>query len=303
MLLGRGANINAKNWCGITALHNAVKSKDMEVIELLVNQGADVNTRDSDSITPLHLALEQCRAEIIKLLLSRDANVDAKGKDGGTYIHIAAERGYLQIVEHLLKRGAYVNSAYTSTYQEGYTPLCLAVKEGQEDVVKLLLECGANVDAQVEDGKTVLQLAIEKGNEKVVNLLLEYGANIDAEDKDGKTVLHFAVEKGCSVIIEHVLKHYPGVNNKSNRSALNVAVHGSGKEYGKIVENLLQNGSTVNPGDVNNCKLLHAAVEKGYLKIVDVLLKYRLMLISYMNQHIEEVICLYMLQPKTNSRK
>jgi len=64
------------------------------------------------------------------------------------------------------------------------------------------------------------------------------------------------------------------VNNKRNRSALNVAVHGYGKEYGKIIENLLQYGFTVNPEDVNNCKLLHAAVEKGYLKIVEQLLKY-----------------------------
>jgi hypothetical protein len=50
-------------------------------------------------------------------------------------------------------------------------------------------------------------------------------------------------------------------------------VLGYGERYGKIVENLLHYGFTVNPEDVNNCKLLHAAVEKGYLKIVAELLK------------------------------
>ena len=307
MLLDRGAKINAKNQYGITPLHIAVKSKKMEFVELLVSEGADVNARNRDCITPLHLALEGCSEDIIKLLLTRVTNVDAKGKDGKTYIHIAAERGYLQIVEHLSKRGAYVNSAYSSPYQEGYVPLCLAVKGGHENVVQLLLEWGANVDAQYKDGKTVLHFAVEKGHEKVLQLLLECGANVDAHDKVGKTVLLSAVEKGhekfvrlllecganvdaqdkfretvllsavaegCSIIIDHVLKHCPDVNNKSNRSALTVAVHGDGIWYGKIIENLLQYCFTVKPEDVNNFELLHAAAEKGYLKIVEELLKY-----------------------------
>jgi ankyrin repeat protein len=87
-------------------------------------------------------------------------------------------------------------------------------------------------------------------------------------------LLHSAVEKGCLVIIVHVLKHCPDVNNRSNRSDLNVAVHGSGKEYGEIVKNLLHFGFTVSPEDVNDCKLLHAAVGKGYLRIVEAPLKY-----------------------------
>jgi ankyrin repeat protein len=64
------------------------------------------------------------------------------------------------------------------------------------------------------------------------------------------------------------------VNNKSNREALNVDVQGCGEGYGKIVENLLQYGFIVNPEDLNNCKLLHAAVGKGCLKIVEELIKY-----------------------------
>jgi ankyrin repeat protein len=270
LLLNRGATVNAKHCFGITPLHNAVESKKMKIIDLLVSQGADVNAYDSNGTTPMHLALENCSKEIINILLSRVANVNAKEKYGRTYIHIAAERGYSQIVNHLLKQGAYVNNAS----QEGYTPLCLAVQKGHEEVVKLLLEHGAKVDVQDKVGKTVLHSSVERGHANVVKLLLQCGANVDAQDKFGESVLHSAVVRGYSVIIEHLLKHCPDVSNKSNRSALNCAVHGRRELYGEIVENLLQYGLTVHPEDGSNCELLHAAVEKGYLKIVQEFLKY-----------------------------
>jgi len=146
--------------------------------------------------------------------------------------------------------------------KDGKTVLHFAVVNGQDKVFQILLESGANVNAEDKNGKTVLHFAVVKGQDKFVQLLLERGADVQSQDKNGKTVLHFAVEIGCSVIIEHVLKHCPAVNNKSNRSALNVAVHGYGREYGKIVENLLLYVFTVSPEDVNNCELLRAAVER-----------------------------------------
>jgi ankyrin repeat protein len=205
MLLKRGARINAKNYDGHTPLHIAITHNKMEITELLVNQGAAVNATNNDGITPLHQALETCSEDIINLLLSRVANVNARDGDGRTYIHIAAVRGILQIGNHLLKNGAYVDSAYTSYVQKGFTPLFLAVVNGHEKVVKLLLERGANIEAQDKDRKTVLHLAVQKGLEIFVKLLLEYGAKVDAEDKTGRTVLCSAVLKGHSVIIEHVL--------------------------------------------------------------------------------------------------
>jgi len=258
MLLNRGANINAKNWCGITPLHNAVKSKKMEITEYLLKRGAYVNARNSYNVTPLHFAVEKGSEEIVRLLLKHGAYVNSGCNSTFWTGHTSVQFGVKE----------------TSTPWEGYTPLWLAVKKGHEEVVKLLLESGANVNAQDKDGKTVLHCAVENKEEKVVQLLLECGANVDVQDKYGKTVLHRAVEEGCSVIIEHLLKRCPDVNNKSNRSALNVAVRGIGREYGKIIENLLQYGFTVSPEHTNNCELLHAAVEKGYLKTVEEHLKY-----------------------------
>ena len=240
VLLNKGAKVDARNSHGKTPLHNGVVSGKTEIVELLLNKGTNVNHRDNSDITSLHLAVENGTKDIIELLLARGANVNAKALDGKTSLHVAVERGYIEIVEHLLEHGASVNATYTYRAQEGYTPM---------------------------------RLAIEKRYEQVVQLLLVYGASIDAQDKDNKAVLHFAVKNGSWIMTEHILKHHPDLN-KNNSSILNVAMQGYGEGSSEIVKNLLDYGFTVNPGDANNGKFLHTAVEKGYLTIVEQLLRY-----------------------------
>jgi ankyrin len=65
MLLDRSANINVENQYGITPLHNAPKTKKMEIVELLLKKGAYVNARNSNIVTTLHLAVGKGSKEII----------------------------------------------------------------------------------------------------------------------------------------------------------------------------------------------------------------------------------------------
>ncbi|XP_076676923.1 uncharacterized protein LOC143373487 [Andrena cerasifolii] len=224
-----------------TPLHLAVTNGDIDTVETILRREVDIDAACEDGTTVLHKAIRWYKIELIKLLLSRGANVNAEGEYGQTSLHIAAEAGYIEPVELLLKYGAYINSVCTYVGKEHCTPLYIAVK---------------------------------RKNKKLIKLLLEHGANVDAQDQAGKTILYFAVEDGRSLIVQRLLKHHPDVNNRSNRSALNVAVHGNGRDYSKIAENLLQYGLTIDPEDANICKLLHAAVRKGYLTIVEELLKY-----------------------------
>ena len=72
-----------------------------------------------------------------------------------------------------------------------------------------------------------MHIAAEKGGEDIikliVKLLLECGANVNSKDKNDKTILRFAVEQGCPIIVGHILKHCPDLNDKSNNSILNIA--------------------------------------------------------------------------------
>ena len=235
MLLDRGADVNAMNINYTRPIHIAVRHKQIEIVELLINFKADLNADNRFNETPLLLAIKTGSEEIARLLLKKGASARDTGTRTKTTLHCAAERGYLKIVQRLIQRGANVNSVCP----KHYTPLHLAIKNGHQDVVKLLLEC--------------------KSNE----------TSIDTEF-DGKTILSFAVEKGDLVIVDYILLRSPDLNNKSNRKALKVALDNCAS---MIVNSLLQYGFTLLPEHANNSKLLHKAIQNGYLKILEGLFK------------------------------
>ncbi|KAK2715890.1 hypothetical protein QYM36_010456 [Artemia franciscana] len=169
--------------------------------------------------------------------------------------------------------------SYSKGWHKGYTPLHCAAEKGITEVVQLLLDSGANVDAKGEDSNTPLHIAVFRGKENIVELLLRYGATVDNQDKNGKTALRLAVENAYAYAsplptIEDILKYRPDINNQSNRECLKIAVRGYARWFKEVVEALLRYGFSVNPEDTNNTEFLHAAFEKGYVKIVEDFLKY-----------------------------
>ena len=159
----------------------------------------------------------------------------------------------------LLSKRADVNAKRI----HGITYFHLATQWGHFRIVDHLLKHGANVDPSSLAIHTPLY-----GYEKIVKLLLERGATINSKDINDKTILHLAVRTVCPTIVEHILKHRPDLNNKSNSGA------GLGNRvYRKIVKNLLRYGFTVKAKDENN--FMHTAViMNGHMELVEELLKH-----------------------------
>ncbi|XP_076547719.1 uncharacterized protein LOC117610162 [Osmia lignaria lignaria] len=272
LLLINGSKVNSKNENpSDSPLHLAVRKCNREIVELLLDRGADVNFRNERGYTALHDAVKTGNMEITQLLLNQGAYADAIDNYGIIPLNIAAVKGYVQIAKDLLNHGAYIYSVCTSKGWEGYMSLHFASIAGSEEAVRLFLDKGVDVNTNAKDNLTPLHMATKAGHETVVNLLLKHGAKVDAQDKNGKTALYLAVGQKYSNIVKVILKYCPDINNESNRSSFEAAVYGYRKE---IVETFLQHGFTVNPKDIKNPKLLYTAVEKGYLKIVEDLLKY-----------------------------
>jgi len=105
---------------------------------------------------------------------------------------LAANRGRAEIVKLLLDRGAQVDAKRST---DGATALCQASMLGHAEVVRLLLEKGANPNAKNSDGRSALWQASILGHTEVVKLLLEGGAVPDAKNNDGNMALSHAVDQ------------------------------------------------------------------------------------------------------------
>ena len=166
-LLAAGANVNAAENDGWTALIWSAYRGHAKVAEILLSAGADVNAVDNNGETALMLARS---AEVAKVLLSAGADVNAVDDDGETALMLARSA---EVAKVLLSAGADVNAVD----DDGWTTLMwAAASKGHAEVAELLLSAGVNPNAKNKDGKTALFWAKEKGHSEVVRILKRAGA-------------------------------------------------------------------------------------------------------------------------------
>jgi len=135
--------------------------------------------------------------ELVQVLLAMNANVEDRGSKGDcTPLIEAASNGFVDIVKLLLQHGANVN-AQSSV---GHTSLHRACSSGYDDVVELLIQHNANLEHQNENGHTPLMDAASNGHVKVAKLLLDAGAGINTHSSEFKeSALTLACYKGKQV--------------------------------------------------------------------------------------------------------
>lgn len=144
-LLKGGADVNAAQADGMTALHWAALNGDLSTMDVLLVAGAarEALTRVG-SYTPLHLASQRGNAAAVAKLLDAGAKSGVVTSTGVQPLHLAAEAGSVDAVKALLDHGADVNAADKT---HGRTPLVFAVSKDRQDVLKLLASRGAKLDA------------------------------------------------------------------------------------------------------------------------------------------------------------
>ena len=209
VLLKYKADVNAQNSGGRTPLDSAsegfyfgattnIALSLSKVARLLLEHGADVNARSNYHTTPLHFAAKFGRVEVVRVLLEHVANLGMEDDDGKTAIQAVSE---------------YVNARDF----DGQTPLHFASRgpsmEGPNialslsSVARLLLEHGAEVNAQGNGHSTPLHVAVQYGRAEAVRVLLEHGANVAAKDEDGKTASQLSSDMGHEEITKLLSEH------------------------------------------------------------------------------------------------
>ena len=146
-------------------------------VRALIDNGADVNASQPDGTSALMWAAYHGQTEAVSWLLEAGASVDATNRYGVSVLTQAATVGDSRTLEQLLSADADPNAAMP----EGDTPLMLAARSGNLAAVRLLLDAGAAVEARDEwHGETALMWAAGENHADVVRLLVEHGAQLDA---------------------------------------------------------------------------------------------------------------------------
>lgn len=168
-LLNAGADINYEDFAGTTALIVASKEGHAEVVQKLLQSGADITQEDYEKRTAWWFAIMSGNARTVKAFLDTK-QLETQKKEAG--LTAASLKGYENIVKILLDDGVNIN---TPTL-DGWTPLSVACEENKIEIVEILIQAGADVNVKGENGKTPLQIAREKGFAKIEKTLLQAGA-------------------------------------------------------------------------------------------------------------------------------
>ncbi|MFE7419635.1 ankyrin repeat domain-containing protein [Rhodococcus sp. NPDC057529] len=154
------------------ALFDAVARDDASAVRALLDAGADVNAKNAREDSAFLYAGAEGLNEILALTLDHGADVTSTNRFGGTALIPAAEHGHVETVRMLIEAGVPVNHVN----DPGWTALLEAVVYGDgsaryQDVVRLLLDAGADPAIEDADGRTALQHAERRGQDAVAALL------------------------------------------------------------------------------------------------------------------------------------
>ena len=184
-------SVQSKDDYGSTPLHAACRARQAAVAELLLATGADVNARNNYGFTPFHFACSGPgqSADLIRRLIASGAGANAQSDSGQSAIQMT---GDAEVIKLLIERGADVNA------RDRYlgTVLHKTINAGTEEAATLLVRSGARLNQKFSYGNAELHLAALRGFAGLTRLMIERGADVDALNEYSRTALYYAAKHG-----------------------------------------------------------------------------------------------------------
>ncbi|KAF7823519.1 ankyrin repeat-containing protein [Senna tora] len=233
-----------------TALHSAARAGNMGVVKQILSGTEE--------------------PELLNELLAK------QNQAGETALYVAAEYGYVELVREMIQYYDLANAGIKA--RNGFDALLIAAKQGDLDVLKILMEAHPELSMTVDPSNTTaLHTAATQGHTEVVNFLLEAGSSLATIARsNGKTALHSAARNGHLQVVKALLEKEPTVatrTDKKGQTALHMAVKGQNIE---VVEELIKSDPlSVNMVDTKGNTALHIATRKGRAQIVKMLLGHK----------------------------
>ncbi|MCQ2734422.1 MAG: ankyrin repeat domain-containing protein [Alphaproteobacteria bacterium] len=218
-------------------LWNAIKRKDIELMQAAVAHGADINAVKEGENLLTYIVKNNEDSAFLEVLAAQTLNVDAQNADGQTALDLAVLNNNVAAAEFLLKNGADVNRRVNN---EGYL---LMLKNNQSEMTLLLLKYKPDFSADSTKEQSLLMKAAARLNVELVNALIKENFDVNARDKNGNTALLYLAD---------ALHFYP-----------NMTPAMLGEAYKNIVTLLVDNGADINAQDnIGNTLLMKVAKMK-----------------------------------------
>ncbi|MEI0603594.1 ankyrin repeat domain-containing protein [Brachyspira alvinipulli] len=202
-------NLEIDEYSKSTPLIQAIKYKQTDIINYLLENNADVNLKEElTGFTPLMASLNNIA--IAELLIEKGADIEAKDDDGINALVYASTYNDEEMVKFLLEKGADANTVCEIENEHtdiASTPLMNAAYRGNTNIINMLLENGANINYTTDFGMTALMMAASFNQFEAAKLLLENNADTSITDEYGRTALDLAKLEDYKDIVELLEKY------------------------------------------------------------------------------------------------
>ncbi|XP_066253307.1 serine/threonine-protein phosphatase 6 regulatory ankyrin repeat subunit B isoform X8 [Euwallacea similis] len=256
---------------GDTALHLAVRRKDIDMVRILVDYGTNVDIRNGDGQTPLHIAAAEGDEVLVKYFYGVRASASVTDNQDRTPMHLAAENGHANIIELLADK--FKASIFERT-KDGSTLMHIASLNGHADCAMMLFKKGVYLHMPNKDGARSIHTAARYGHVGIINTLLQKGEKVDVTTNDNYTALHIAVESCKPLVVETLLGYGADVHvrgGKMKETALHIAARV--KDGEKCALMLLKSGAGPNIATHDGNTPVHVAAKYGNLQTMLLLLE------------------------------
>ncbi|XP_031704708.1 ankyrin repeat and death domain-containing protein 1A [Anarrhichthys ocellatus] len=261
----------------------AAKTNDVVTMKTLA-RGLNANAKNVDDRTALHYAVAGKNKEAVQLLLQRRVKVDQPDKYGVAPIHLAAWFGSLDILKLLVQAGA----EQKVENKEGLNIMHCAAINNHTDIVEYIVNDlqMKELDKDDQSGQRAFALAAEHGCVKMMDMLIvPYDMATMKANKSGDTPLHLAARNGHSDAVQSLLQSFD-TRDEVNMDGETALYQASEKSHEECVLILLEADCDPNILTTAKCSALHPVSERGDTSVVQLLLDYKAHT-DFQNQHLE----------------
>ncbi|KAI7792837.1 transient receptor potential cation channel subfamily A member 1b [Triplophysa rosa] len=272
--------LNAQDEQGRTALHWAVERNQTQSCALLLELRADPNILNTAMMAPLHLAVTNKYNHLVELLLACDrTDPNLEGDLGNTPAMMACSSNNCQAFQTLFKHGAKMCSQNKLGHYAIHTVAFAGAKESMEMALKIGEEMGISTLVHInyldKTKSSPLHLAVRGGNIEVIKLCIAKGARVDQQQCDKSTALHFACTQGATEAVKIMLSSYDrveeiiNIRDGANQTPLHRATL---FDHIELAEYLVSKGAEINCMDCKGLSPLLLAASSGAWRTVVFLL-------------------------------